>query len=149
MDDIDRKIIGILQGDARISVTDLADEVSLSISATGERLRRLRSSDVISRFSVDIDPVAVGRPIQALVDVRLPPGASYSGGAEETMVGLAAVVDAVHLTGSFDAQLRVAARDVGELDDLLAHLKDVVGVLETNTRLILRTIDGFPRSPAV
>ena len=149
MDEIDRKIIGALQIDGRMSVTDLADEVSLSISAAGERLKRLRASNVIAGFSVEIDPEAVGRPIQALIDVRLPPGTSYSGGVEQAMVELDAVVDAVHLTGAFDAQLRVAARDVAELDDLLAHLKDVVGVLETNTRLILRSIDGFPRPPAV
>lgn len=149
MDEIDRKIIGTLQADGRISVTDLADSIALSISATSERLRRLRTDGVISGFSVEIDPDAVGRPIQALVDVRLPPGASYSGGAEEALVGLDSVIDAVHLTGSFDTQLRVAARDVAELDDLLAHLKDVFGVQETNTRLILRTIEGFPRPPQV
>ena len=68
---------------------------------------------------------------------------------DEMLADLPAVVDAVHLTGPFDTQLRNAATDVGELDELLARLKDDFGVQETNTRLILRTIDGFPRPPQV
>ena len=62
-----------------------------------------------------------------------------------------ALLDAVHLTGRFDVQLRVMARDVAELDTMLAKLKDEIGAEETNTRLVLRSLDGFPRamSPGV
>lgn len=149
MDDIDRKIIGQLQIDGRMSATELSDRVDLSLSATSERLRRLRSAGVISGFTVAVDPTAAGRPIQALVDVRLPASGSYSSGVDGAIIELDGVIDAVHLTGPFDTQLRIAARDVAELDQILAVLKDELGVQETNTRLILRTIDGFPRPPAV
>lgn len=149
MDEIDRRIIAELQIDGRISATDLSDRVDLSLSATSERLRRLRSSGVISGFTVAVDPTAAGRPIQALVDVRLPAAASYSCGLDAAIIELDGVIDAVHLTGPFDTQLRIAARDVNELDQILGVLKDDFGVHETNTRLILRTIDGFPRPPAV
>lgn len=132
-----------------MSATELSDRIALSLSATGERLRRLRSTGVISGFTVLVDPDAAGRPIQALVDVRLPAAGRYADGVDEQLADLPAVVDAVHLTGPFDTQLRIAATDVGELDQLLARLKDEFGVQETNTRLILRTIDGFPRPPQV
>jgi Lrp/AsnC family leucine-responsive transcriptional regulator len=149
MDNIDRRIIGELQRDGRISVTELSDRVDLSLSATSERLRRLRSSGVIAGFTVLVDPDAAGRTIQALIDVRLPASGSYSAGVDAALAELDAVVDAVHLTGPFDTQLRIAARDVAELDHVLAVLKDELGVQETNTRLILRTIEGFPRAPGV
>lgn len=149
MDEIDRKIIAELQVDGRMSATELSDRIDLSLSATSDRLRRLRSSGVISGFTVIVDPAAAGRPIEALVDVRLPSSSSYSDGVEAAIAGLDAVVGAVHLTGPFDTQLRVAARDVAELDHVLLTLKDDLGVLETNTRLILRTVDGFPRPPAI
>lgn len=132
-----------------MSATELSDRIDLSLSATSERLRRLRSTGVISGFTVAVDPTAAGRPIQALVDVRLPASGSYSSGVDEAIAELDGVIDAVHLTGPFDTQLRVAAKDVAELDEILAALKDDFGVQETNTRLILRTIDGFPRPPAV
>ncbi len=149
MDTIDRRIIVELQTDGRMSLTELSDRIALSLSATGERLRRLRSTGVISGFTVLVDPDAAGRPIQALVDVRFPAAGTYAGGIHELLAELPAVVDAVHLTGPFDTQLRIAATDVGELDQLLARLKDDFGVQETNTRLILRTINGFPRPPQV
>jgi DNA-binding Lrp family transcriptional regulator len=59
------------------------------------------------------------------------------------------VINAVHLTGPFDMQLRVAARDVAELNELLQALKDDLGAAETNTRLVLNTVEGFPRPVAV
>ena len=149
MDVLDRKMIAILQEDGRISVTDLAERLPLSLSATSERLRRLTDGGVITGFHATIDPELAGRPIEALVDVRLAPGSPYD---ESRFLGEGydSVVDALHLTGRFDVQLRVMAADVAELDALLGRLKDDVGAEETNTRLVLSSIDGFPRplSPA-
>ncbi len=144
MDTLDRKIIGLLQGDGRMSVTDLADGLPLSLSATSERLRRLLDSGVISGFTAQVDPGAAGRTIEAIIDVRFPPG------NDEQRVDwnhpmLRGVLDAFHPTGRFDLQLRVMTGDVGELDRLLQTLKDDFHAEETNTRLVLRTIDGFPR----
>ena len=55
----------------------------------------------------------------------------------------------MHLTGGFDYQIRVRARSIGELDDLLRWLKESLGVRETSTRIVLHTVEGFPREPAV
>ena len=149
MDALDRKMIAVLQEDGRISVTDLAERLPLSLSATSERLRRLTDAGVITGFHATIDPDLAGRPIEALVDVRLAPGSSYDE-ARFRGEGYDSVVDALHLTGRLDVQLRVMAADVAELDALLGRLKDDVGAEETNTRLVLSSIEGFPRpiSPA-
>jgi DNA-binding Lrp family transcriptional regulator len=145
MDAVDREILAILRDDGRITATDLAKRIRLGLSATSERLRQLQRSGVIRRFTVDVDPAATGRPIEALVDVRLAPGTRQSI-LDETLQGFPAIVDATHLTGRFDTQLRVAAADVAELDQLLIALKEDLGAEETNTRLVLRTIEGFPRA---
>ena len=117
----------------------------MSLSATSERLKRLTDSGVITGFHARIDPALAGRTIEALVDVRLGPGA-YSTDPSFAGPEFDAVVDAVHLTGRFDVQLRVMAADVAELDGLLGRLKDDIGAEETNTRLVLRSLEGFPRS---
>jgi Lrp/AsnC family leucine-responsive transcriptional regulator len=148
MDTVDRKILVILQEDGRITVTDLAKQVQLSVSATGERLRQLQTSGVIRRFAAIVDPSEVGRPIETLVDVRVGPNETRPWPDLDQIIALfPAVIDAVHLTGRFDTQLRVATKDVAELDELLTRIKDELGAEETNTRLVLRTVDGFPRSP--
>lgn len=137
-------MIAILQEEGRISVTDLAERLPLSLSATSDRLRRLTDSGVVTGFHAVIDPELAGRPIEALVDVRLAPGSPYDD-AQFAGAGYDSVVDALHLTGRFDIQLRVLAADVAELDALLGRLKDDLGAEETNTRLVLSAIDGFPR----
>ena len=145
MDKLDREILVALQEDGRITATDLAKRIRLSLSATSERLRQLQQSGVIRGFTVVVDPTAVGRSIETLIDVRLSPGTDQDN-LDATLASFPAVVDATHLTGRFDTQLRVATRDVAELDELLVRIKDELGAEETNTRLVLRTIAGFPRS---
>ncbi len=145
MDTLDREILVALQEDGRITATDLAKRIRLSLSATSERLRQLQQSGVIRGFTVVVDPTAVGRSIETLIDVRLSPGTDQDT-LDATLASFPAVVDATHLTGRFDTQLRVATRDVAELDQLLVRIKDELGAEETNTRLVLRTIAGFPRS---
>lgn len=149
MDEIDRRIIGEMSDDARISVTDLAARLPLSPSATSDRLRRLQADGVIVGTTVQVSPAAVGRTIEALVDVRLLPDADIDV-VDSGLVEQSCVINVVHLTGPFDVQIRVAAKDVAELDSLLVSLKDDLGAAETNTRLVLRTSPGFPRpvSPA-
>jgi Lrp/AsnC family transcriptional regulator, leucine-responsive regulatory protein len=148
MDAIDRKIITLLTDDGRLSVTELADEVHLSLSAASQRLRRLRESGAIERFTIRLDAEAVGRPIDALVDLQLTPGAPWAG-IDDALRENADVVDAVHVTGGFDYQIRVRTRTIGDLDQLLQRLKESLGVRETSTRVVLHTVDGFPREPAV
>jgi Lrp/AsnC family transcriptional regulator, leucine-responsive regulatory protein len=138
MDATDREILGQLVRNARISYRDLGATVGLSANAAAERVRRLRRDGVITGFTATLDPAAAGRRLVALIDVRL----AAAGTNEEFEVAVARlepVTDAVHVTGRFDYQLRVACRDTAELDRLLRHLKRDGGVVETETRLVLRS----------
>lgn len=148
MDEIDRRILTLLVADGRISVTELADEVHLSLSSASQRLRRLRETGAIDRFTVRLGSAAVGRPIDALVDLQLAPGSPWAG-IDDALRAHADVVDAVHLTGGFDYQIRVRTASIGDLDDLLRWIKESLGVRETSTRIVLHTVEGFPREPAV
>lgn len=146
MDAIDRRMLALLVDDGRLSVTELADAVHLSLSAASQRLRRLRESGAIERFTVRLGGEATGRPIDALVDLQLTPGAPWSG-IDDALRENPDVVDAVHLTGGFDYQIRVRTATIGDLDRLLQDLKERLGVRETSTRVVLHTVDGFPREP--
>jgi len=146
VDAIDRRMLALLVEDGRLSVTELADAVHLSLSAASQRLRRLRESGAIERFTVRLGGEATGRPIDALVDLQLTPGAPWSG-IDDALRENPDVVDAVHLTGGFDYQIRVRTATIGDLDRLLQDLKERLGVRETSTRVVLHTVDGFPREP--
>ncbi len=146
MDKLDQKLVGLLADDGRMSITDLADALPLSISATRDRLRRLEGTGVIAGFTVQLNLTAVGQAIEALVDVRLGPGHSTAD-VDAAIAAMPPVIQAQHLTGRFDMQLHVVASDVSELDELLTRLREEAGAAETNTRLVLRELDGFPRPP--
>lgn len=148
MDDVDRRILRLLIDDARVSVTEIADEVHLSLSAASARLRRLRESGVIEAFTTRLNGEAIGRPVDALVDLQLAPGSPWEG-VDSALRDNENVVDAVHLTGGFDYQVRVRARTIGDLDELLRWLKESLGVRETSTRIVLHTVESFPREPAL
>lgn len=146
MDGIDRQIIAELVEDGRLSVTELSDRVSLSLSATSQRLRRLVDGGAITRFTVALDSAVVGRPIDALVDVRLPSGGPFAD-LDAEVLSLPEVVDAVHLTGRFDYQLRLRCASIDDLDTILRNFKETLGVEETSTRIVLSTVTGMPRQP--
>ena len=138
MDATDREILGQLVRNARISYRELGAAVGLSANAAADRVRRLRRDGVITGFTATVNPGAAGRRLVALIDVRLAAAGTNDQFEAET-AKLEAVTDAVHVTGRFDYQLRVACRDPAELDRLLRHLKRECDVTETETRIVLRS----------
>nr|CEL22617.1 Transcriptional regulator, AsnC family [Kibdelosporangium sp. MJ126-NF4]CTQ89759.1 Transcriptional regulator, AsnC family [Kibdelosporangium sp. MJ126-NF4] len=141
MDAIDRTILTELIRDGRLSFRDLAARVRLSPTAAAERVRRLRESGVISGFQAQVDLAALGRPLRAFIDVRLRPGPDHAD-LEASLLDLPAVLGGVHVTGRWDYTLTVACRDVPELDELVMALPRDHGVVEMNTRLVLRELAG-------
>ncbi|MFI9384613.1 Lrp/AsnC family transcriptional regulator [Kutzneria sp. NPDC052558] len=141
MDAIDRTILGELIRDGRLSFRDLAARVSLSPTATAERVRRLIEAGVIEGFHAEINLAALGRPLQAFIDVRLSPGADH-GELEAGLLALPAVLSGTHVTGRWDYTLAVACRDVAELDELVMALPRGHGVVDSDTRVRLRELTG-------
>lgn len=138
MDDIDREILSLLGRDGRMSFRDLGAAVGLSANAAADRVRRLRRDGVIAGFTAIVDPVAEGRAIEAVIDVKMGPEQDNDG-FERAIAPLMAIVEAAHLTGRADYELRVRCRDAGELDALLRRLKRECGAADTETRIVLRT----------
>ena len=141
MDAIDKVILGELVRDGRISFRDLAERVRLSPTATAERVRRLQDSGTVNGFRAELDLAALGRPLRAFIDVLMRPGLDYRE-SEVGLLSLPAVLSGVHVTGRWDYALTVACRDVEELDALVMTLPREYGVLELNTRLVLRDLAG-------
>ncbi len=139
LDPTDREIVAALVSNARVSYRELGERVSLSANATAERVRRLRESGVITGFQAVVDPVAAGRRLVALIDVKIA-GPHETERFEQLVATLDGVTDAAHVTGGFDYQLRVACRDTADLDSMIRTLKTKGGAVETDTRISLRTI---------
>ena len=72
IDEVDRRILNALHDDARIPNSVLADMVGIAPSTCHGRLRRLQNLGVIRGFYTDVDPAAIGRPLQAMISVGTP-----------------------------------------------------------------------------
>ena len=71
MDKIDHAILGLLARDGRLSFRELGEAVHLSANAVADRYRRLRSAGVIRAIRAEIEPAALGRTLEAQIDVKL------------------------------------------------------------------------------
>ena len=139
MDSLDRDILNVLRHDARVSYRTLGASVGLSSNAAADRVRRLVSRGVIRGFVTLVDESASpdGR-LDLFVDARL--RADTDPEAFEAAISrLPAVFEAVHVTGTWDYQLRVRVPDAARIDVLIRTLKRDAGVEHTQTRLVLRT----------
>ena len=143
-DHVDRLILATLMTEGRISYQELANRVRLSPTATADRVRRLERRGAIRGYGADVDPAALGRPLEAYIDVRL--GADMSAARFERAVRERVdVQDLVHLTGRADYLIRVHCLGTTGLDALLSWMKEHAGVQETETRIVLRRVPRVHR----
>jgi Lrp/AsnC family leucine-responsive transcriptional regulator len=139
LDRIDRRIIGILREEGRISWKELSDRVHLAPSSVADRVRRLEASGVIRGYAARIDPTAMGRNVRAVVDVALPPGADPAE-FEARLARRDEVELAMYVTGPADYTIIVDCAGAEGLDSFIRWLKADAGVARTESKFVLRPV---------
>ena len=144
IDDVDRRILTALHGDARISNSALADVVGIAPSTCHGRVRRLQELGVIRGFYTDIDPAAIGLSLQAMISVSLQ---SNARGRIRNFIQhirrKPQVMDVYFLAGGDDFILHVAARDTDDLRSFVVeNLNADADVAGTQTSLIFEHLRG-------
>ena len=147
MDRIDRKILSELQKDGRLSVTELAERVGLSLSPCHRRVRALEESGVLLGYRAQLDPSALGLNFSAMVFATLREGDSKAVEAFETaLVDIPQVVDAQRLFGEPDYLLHVITQDLPAFqrlyDESLSTLPNVQRL--TSTLVMKRVVQDRP-----
>jgi DNA-binding Lrp family transcriptional regulator len=123
LDDVDVKLLTALQADADCTNVELARLVGLSPAATLHRVRWLKESGVIRIISAQLDPAAAGFPLQMYVTATLARHDPRSNRIFEDQVrALPQIIAADSVAGEMDYLLVVVARDVAELQEVLASL---------------------------
>jgi DNA-binding Lrp family transcriptional regulator len=147
LDDIDRRILGELTADGRMSMRTLAERLHISRANAYARVERLRSANVIRGFRADIDPVAAGLGTSAYVTVNL--RQTEWRVVRERLRALPGVVHVALVGGEFDAILLVRTTDNAELGRLVLNvIQDMPGVVNTRTLLVFEEADAPPFSEA-
>jgi DNA-binding Lrp family transcriptional regulator len=152
MDAIDRKIVAELQAEGRLTVTELAQRVSLSVAPCHRRLRELERAGVIRGYRAVIDPAAIGLGFEVLVQVTMDrEDATTIAAFETSLAEIPEVRHAERLFGDPDYLVRVATADLSAYqtlrDEKLATLPGVQRLTSTIVMKRIVTDRPFPVSP--
>jgi DNA-binding Lrp family transcriptional regulator len=138
LDRTDRAILEALSEDARMPNNRLAERVGVAPSTCLARVRALRRAGVLQGFHAEIDLAALGRPLQAMVAVRLTVHAREQIDAfTDAVRRLPGVLSIFHMTGVNDYLVWVAAADAQDLREFVVdHLATHPAVAHAETSLI-------------
>ncbi len=138
LDQIDLKILYILQFDGRRRLADIAAEVDLSTPAVMERVKKLEASGVIRGYQALIDSKKVGKDITAFIGVSIGNQRDMDRFANQ-MARYPDVLECHHVTGDESFILKVKAANTGALERLLGEIRSVEGVTRSVTKVVLST----------
>ncbi|MEE3662257.1 Lrp/AsnC family transcriptional regulator [Brenneria sp. g21c3] len=142
MDRIDIKILAELQTDGRLSVTDLAERVGLSLSPCHRRVKALEQEGIIRGYRAQLDPVSLGFNFSAIVFVTLRDGDRQAVRKfEETVKEIPQVIQAQRLFGDPDYLLHVISRDLPAFQRLYdEQLSGMPGVQRLTSTIVMKSV---------
>lgn len=144
LDGMDRKLLALLAQDARRTNQSLADALNIAPSTCLLRLKALKQAGVIQRFTIDVDTESLGRVLQALVSVRLRPGARHLMTAfGEELRAFPEISQFFTLGGADDFLIHITAVDTDHIREfVLEHLSSNPAVAGTQTNLVFEHVRG-------
>jgi DNA-binding Lrp family transcriptional regulator len=142
MDDVDRRILAELQQDGRLTLTELAERVHLSVSPCHRRLRALEHSGAIAGYHARLDAAALGLSFESLVFVTMRYEDRETVAAfEQAVADVPNVLQAQRLFGDPDYLLRVVARDLAGYRHLYdERLATLPGVQRLSSTLVMASV---------
>ncbi|WP_107688463.1 winged helix-turn-helix transcriptional regulator [Neisseria wadsworthii] len=123
LDKTDRKILRVLQQNARIPMTELAEKVGLSTTPVTERVRRLEREGVIEGYHARLNPQALGQNLLVFVELKLQ---SKSGNIFEDfrreVLKIPQIMECHLISGEYDYLIKVRLPDMSAYRDLLGNI---------------------------
>jgi len=139
MDEIDKKIIELLQKNGREQFNTIAKKVGLSSAAVHARVIKLERAGIIERYLVQIDAQKVGLTIEALLYFTVDHSRDTPERTLKDVVTIKGVVSALTLTGEWDYQIRIFVRDISELRSITTKIikQAVPHMIRSSTSIIM------------
>lgn len=136
LDDLDKKILQILQQDGRISFADLGRKLDIAEATIRFRVKRLEDNKVITRFAALVDPSKVGLGVSGAILLKIDPAH-----LEDACTQLTAFCEVVYLfqsTGEYDIVSVIFAHDLEKFNEVVRRAKLIVGVKDARVSVITR-----------
>ena len=151
IDDVDLKILGILQADGRTSHAEVARQVGLVASAVHERVKKLEERGIVRGYSARLDPESLGKRLLAFVFLK----AEEKGTSNEVAIALAKIPEVLevhHVAGEDCYLAKVRTADTESLGRLIRErFRAIPQVHSTRSTIVLETVKedlALPLPPA-
>lgn len=142
LDDLDRRILTILQKDASMGTNALAEQVNASASSCWRRIRALEQGGVLGPSVRLINPAALGRTLDVFCHVRMKSqGPEARAGFQRAMESEPTILEAYSVSGEWDYLLHLIVRDMHDYERILmGHVLDHDSVASTSSNFVLRRV---------
>jgi len=138
LDEVDLKILRLLQEDARTPFAKIAREVGVSEATVHMRVKRLKEMNILKGFQALIDPSSVGKGLTAITLIKADPLKYHE--ILEKLKSMDDVYEVYDVTGEYDAVVKLRSNSREELARLIDSIGQIRGVISTLTMIVLKTI---------
>ncbi len=139
LDDINRKILSLLQKDGRMKRQDVAKEVGLSTPAVSERMNKLLERGIIQRYTAVVNPKAVQKEVTVFITIGVE-RANNNENFEQKIQNTPDILECHAITGVASHLLKVRVSDISALNDLINEIKQWKGVTSIESNVVLSTL---------
>ena len=140
----DARIVAILQADGRRSYADLGSELGMAGPSAHERVKKLESKGVIRGYRATVEPATVGLHVLAFTWVTQAPG-TISQDLTPEFAAIAEIEECHYIAGEADYILKIRARDMEHLGEVVRRVQTAPHVFSTETDVVFST--GFEGRP--
>lgn len=128
IDEIDRKLLNILQKNSRITIRELSEQLHLSTTPIHERIKKLEKSGYIKQYITLVDPKMIGKKLIVYISVSLNEHTKEAiQEFEDQMEKMDEVMESYYISGSSDFLLKVYCNDMDDFHNFITNKFSVIG----------------------
>jgi Lrp/AsnC family leucine-responsive transcriptional regulator len=139
LDDIDRKILDLLQRDARMTNAAIAAQVGLTAPSVFERVRKLEQRGIIRGYTIQVDPAALGKIMTAFIRLTIAYDERYTAGIQ-ALRGDPDVLECYHVAGEDCLLVKTRVSSPAELEALIRRIRSHISIQRSVTMIALSAI---------
>ena len=138
IDELDVKILRVLQDDARRSCREIAEELDVATGTVYNRIKKMMNKGVIKGYVPLIDPLKLGYDLTTLIMAQAESENLHE--AEEALAKLPGVIAVYDITGDFDVAVIARVQDRNALNELVKKILSIPGVKRTVTNVVFNVV---------
>lgn len=142
LDEIDKKLLNILQEDASLTHKQIAAQLNLTVTPVYERIKKLKKQGVISGITANIDRTKIGKSLMVFCEVSVANHKKeHLDRFEKEVLDLDEVIECYHVSGNHDYVLKILENSMEDYRDFLVNkLAKISGVSNVNSSFVMKEL---------